>query len=69
MKTYADDAERIVNELHGTIDYTSQYCPLMDAVGQLSDFEATGKTPEDIRVMTCLLSREGIEVFSEEAPV
>lgn len=67
MEVYAENAKQILNELHKErLDYRSEYCPLMDAVNRLEDYEQSGLEPEmvaDVVECLCKLSE------SDEQPI
>lgn len=62
MEVYSDAAIKIINELHTErLDYNSEYLPLIDAANQLSAYEDTGLTPEEIKAMRPAVTREQVE--------
>lgn len=52
MERFSDNAIEIINDLHTErLAYNSEYIPLIDAAQVLSDYEDTGLSPTEIKVL------------------
>lgn len=52
MERYSDNAIEIINDLHTErLAYNSEYIQLIDAAQALSDYEDTGLSPTEIKVI------------------